>query len=531
MQGKRMNVNEVGTSDRVQLNASNPRARLAQRMSKIKPRNKPRNNIDPLKPSHWHNMHIPTQPLPITNATRSRSRSRGRPTISSSDQVPKAFVRNDAASMVRDKLTRNLNSRDAQIRLKPATAFKHSSKVDPTISRSRSSSSRAKKGRTVPVISKILRADDEEEEESSQRQIELRRFIERERLIRKNEREMKKLHHQNENENEVLRDESNDNICSENNKTEMSGYEIGPASSAVGSEISDQRCHQSKSKVKGVSTNVLGNVCTNTKVEVDLSRYEGPPEMDEDEPIYSVIRKKMMSPPVHKPNKPNEDENNRVKDNRSVRETTSVVKESTPYNSFFPLEGSNKLLHTERSKSPKASSGHFFFVPIEEHKPHVVRKTVPVITLGTFAESAWLEFGEDKLNIVGRPRSLPFDLFVPETSYLDIFRVQVEKVPFKKGFTLGLVCKNEHVKADGDEDKDRKSSTLFYVKRGEKKRLFLTWTPTAPGGVCEVVYLKLPRGRVRVTARGNAMLKERKAAMNRRRRKKVSFNLMQNDYC
>ena len=127
------------------------------------------------------------------------------------------------------------------------------------------------------------------------------------------------------------------------------------------------------------------------------------------------------------------------------------------------------------------------------------------------------------MNVVGKSKSLPFDLHVPEDGKLDEFRVQVERVPTRKGFTLGIVCGDKDREeengnvidgstglnssmnlSDVDTGADESSSTHFTVKRGETKRLFLTWTPLGPGGVCEVVYLKLKRGRVRVTARGHA---------------------------
>lgn len=199
--------------------------------------------------------------------------------------------------------------------------------------------------------------------------------------------------------------------------------------------------------------------------------------------------------------------------------TQTTDKSANVYDGVGPL--SSNLITTNS----------FFFIPFHhEPKEEETYDHIPKITLGTFAESAWLEYGHDHMNQVGKSRSLPFDLFVPEdvdSKLLSMsgsgsghrhgndgfgLRVQVERVPIKKGFSLGLVCDEESDKHDGgtstsartNTSKHTSSSTYFMIKKGETKRLFLTWTPVEPGGVCEVLYLKLKRGRVRVTARGHA---------------------------
>jgi hypothetical protein len=55
----------------------------------------------------------------------------------------------------------------------------------------------------------------------------------------------------------------------------------------------------------------------------------------------------------------------------------------------------------------------------------------PVLTLGKFSESIWIDFGDSK-NIVGVPRSMPFKLKAMEVDA----EVEVCKVPKKKGFEV-----------------------------------------------------------------------------------------------
>lgn len=268
--------------------------------------------------------------------------------------------------------------------------------------------------------------------------------------------------------------------------------------------------------------------------------YEGPPDMEEEEePIYSTIKKKMTSPTpsfkrstihqmIHvappstvavaassddgtstlpKPPQPF-NHNNKMETMTTSHSAPPILQEKNEFCSFFYIESNTSA----KSRLEDAASS----------------APVPIIPLGTYAESAWLEFGDEQMNTVGKSRSLPFDLHVPQDCKTNVFHLKVEKVPVKKGFSLGLVCDMSAPRCELDADADMDAGpasasesvfhspsqsqdcTSFTIKRGETKRMFLTWTPTAPGGVCEVAYLKLQRGRVRVTARGNAKAAETK---------------------
>lgn len=376
----------------------------------------------------------------------------------------------------------------------------------------------------------------EEAQVLTPRQIELRRFIENERLARMHEREMKLLH--------------SESISAELSQSHSNAQAVAVVQAPSDTRTptctpfdADESC-QSNSKQSDPSTSsstnhhgkVLKDLSANTTIATE-TQYEGPPAMDEDEPTYSTIKKKMSSPVQLKKRNFTFTHRSRIvgtHDLEAVEDSVEMVVQnmSEPLQSSsntIPLEKTDKLHQTKIkpqhiSSSTAKTTNSFFFVPIQDYEePQHIPKTVPTIILGTFAESAWLEFGDDTMNIVGESKSLPFNLHVPEDSTLDVFGVQVERVPSRKGFTLGLACDQNDTPRDIDEndgnnevdnghdgDGDGMMSTFFTVKRGEKKRLFLTWTPVAPGGVCEVVYLKLKRGRVRVTARGHARGKETK---------------------
>jgi hypothetical protein len=300
--------------------------------------------------------------------------------------------------------------------------------------------------------------------------------------------------------------------------------------------------------------------------------YEGPPEMEEDEPIYSTIKKKMTSPTpsfpklkqmkmkqrvlashpmnteqrpaieIEKPCSTNAAASSMTSFSRSNHdEPTSDTVQSSVRNHAHTATSIHSHAHKHKhNTSMQTRSDIFpFFFPIEtEVKPPFQQEPVPIIPLGTYAESVCLDFGDGDMNIVGQSRSLPFDLHVPHDCKRKTFSIRVERVPLKKGFTLGLVCdginseaarsnddadnlNNVVVDKVNDEDEDEGCSshlllpdcTSFTISRGETKRMFLTWTPIAPGGVCEVAYLKLERGRVQVTARGHAKAKAMKKSV------------------
>ena len=179
-------------------------------------------------------------------------------------------------------------------------------------------------------------------------------------------------------------------------------------------------------------------------------------------------------------------------------------------------------------------------------KPSIVTatKTLPTLSLGKFQESLWLDFGDELRNIVGKTRSMSFLLEAPQndsekslsSSSSGYYSVEFERVPFKKGFNLIVEEDTSSSPSSGDATSagarsggpddsagsrlvtgsnsadddsttagsDRTSPTVLCIKNGDRKRLRLTWTPTEAGGVREVVHLKLPRGRIRITAHGKA---------------------------
>ena len=109
-----------------------------------------------------------------------------------------------------------------------------------------------------------------------------------------------------------------------------------------------------------------------------------------------------------------------------------------------------------------------------------VSAIAPVMRLGRFSESIYLEFGSEN-NIVGIPRSMPFKLHAVEGDT----EVEVTKVPRKKGFSV-----------DFQKVKVGKNETIVQN---------VTWTPMLNGGVREVILLALPgRGRLQITCHGTA---------------------------
>jgi len=196
-------------------------------------------------------------------------------------------------------------------------------------------------------------------------------------------------------------------------------------------------------------------------------------------------------------------------------------------------------------------------------KKSAATKSLPVLCLGKFQESLWLDFGDESRNVVGKTRSLSFLLEAPEksssaagASESGYWSVEFERIPFKKGFNLivedddkagdalsaGNASGNQSnaanslddnslhglVHANVDDDAtaiERTSPTVLCIKNGDKKKLRLTWTPTEAGGVREAVHLKLPRGRIRITAHGKA-----RAMNNRDKSKKKAVAVSAENY-
>jgi hypothetical protein len=170
------------------------------------------------------------------------------------------------------------------------------------------------------------------------------------------------------------------------------------------------------------------------------------------------------------------------------------------------------VLVTSHPQTPTKSSG--FFVELNKG-PKLKKKapSTPLLSLGNFQESLWLDFGSEQQNIVGKPRSLPFVLGVRQSDPKPLYRVTVERVPTQKGFDLHFEAGTSN--CSGTED-DTDVTTL-YIPKGGSHRFNVTWTPVEAGGVREVIYLKLQFGRVRVVVVGHA----REVIVPKRRRKVV----------
>jgi len=149
----------------------------------------------------------------------------------------------------------------------------------------------------------------------------------------------------------------------------------------------------------------------------------------------------------------------------------------------------------------------------EEFKPE------PVLTLGNFQESIWINLGDEKSNVVGKTQSYFFRLVAPiddNTFNLDptdnCYHVEVEKVPTKKGF---LIQSYENHEGCNNKNETRLSSGgkfVIRVAKGCMVRCCISWTPTESGGVREIIHLKLPRGRMRITVQGSASAQPPKKA-------------------
>jgi hypothetical protein len=109
-----------------------------------------------------------------------------------------------------------------------------------------------------------------------------------------------------------------------------------------------------------------------------------------------------------------------------------------------------------------------------------------------------LDFGDERQNQVGSTRTLSFAIDVPDG---DDCVAQVERVPFKKGFDLIV---DEGCIVETDITPSEQKPTAIRFTSGERVLLTVSWTPLEAGGVREVIYLKLPRGRLSVLVHGKA---------------------------
>ena len=143
----------------------------------------------------------------------------------------------------------------------------------------------------------------------------------------------------------------------------------------------------------------------------------------------------------------------------------------------------------------------------EEQKEKLDTKSMPMLTLGSFQASLWLDFGDETQNFVGTPKSMNVLVCTPPPEEeeeggggVESYKVQVEKVPTKKGFALSLL---EEEKEENDFH-DGAVPPPFLVHKGESKVMKITWTPIEPGRVREVIQFKLGRGRLSITVHGAA---------------------------
>ena len=124
-------------------------------------------------------------------------------------------------------------------------------------------------------------------------------------------------------------------------------------------------------------------------------------------------------------------------------------------------------------------------------------ENVPAASLDNLGESLWLDFGDERKNEVGSARTLSFAIEAPAGEGCI---AEVERVPFKKGFDL-IIDKGSIV---DPEALNKLKPTSIRLNCGERVLMRVSWTPTKPGGVREVIYLKLPRGRLCVIVHGKA---------------------------
>jgi hypothetical protein len=78
--------------------------------------------------------------------------------------------------------------------------------------------------------------------------------------------------------------------------------------------------------------------------------------------------------------------------------------------------------------------------------------------------------------------------------------VYVERVPHKKGFDL-IVDDGHTSQNDGSTES---IPTSISIDGGQRLLMKVSWTPIDQDGVCEVIHLKLPKGRLCITVRGKA---------------------------
>jgi len=151
--------------------------------------------------------------------------------------------------------------------------------------------------------------------------------------------------------------------------------------------------------------------------------------------------------------------------------------------------------------------------------------SLPILYLDNIQQSLWLDFGDERSNMVGSSRSLQFQLQAPQSLnesssssssstsssssssvYVDCRFLKVERFPVGKGLTLNILDPCE-----GKEEEESSDPGLFSIDSGKSRKLMLTWQPMESGGMHEIIYLKLQGGQIRIIAHGKARtVKKRK---------------------
>jgi hypothetical protein len=93
---------------------------------------------------------------------------------------------------------------------------------------------------------------------------------------------------------------------------------------------------------------------------------------------------------------------------------------------------------------------------------------VPKASLANLGESLWLNFGDERQNEVGTTRSLAFALEAPANSAC---MVDIERVPFKKGFDL-IVDDGSTSPKDGSAES---KATSVRIDGGQRLLMKVSW--------------------------------------------------------
>lgn len=155
--------------------------------------------------------------------------------------------------------------------------------------------------------------------------------------------------------------------------------------------------------------------------------------------------------------------------------------------------------------SPETSDVHSIVKSSTRRKEELKSKeSIPtnerVASLDNLRESLWLDFGDERHNQVGSTKTLSFVVEAPAESSCV---VEVERVPFKKGFDL-VIDEGATVVETNASASSKVRPTAIRLSAREQVLIKVSWTPVESGGVREVIYLKLPRGRLCVVVHGKA---------------------------